>query len=157
MRWTMIGWITPCSLMDAASSLSRSSLKVFRGWNSFGTILSSSISMMPRAFFSFSPSTERSGIRAPSPLPSACFCMAQHLFCKIKITLGAARPDVVEQDRLAVARRFAQGHVAMDHGFIHLAAEILAHFIGHLLGKVVPAVEHRQQHTLDLELGIQVL
>src|SRR5512139_3235427 len=152
MRCTMMGWMMPCTLMDAASSLSGSSLNTFRGWYSFGTILSSSISWMPRAFLSLSSREDRSGMSAPSPLPSACFCMAQHILGQIEIALGALRADIIEQHRLAVARRLAQGHVAVDHGLVDLAAEVFPDLLGHLLGKIVPSVVHGEQDALDLEL-----
>src|SRR5574341_1553155 len=153
----MIGWITPCSLMEAASSFSLPSSKNFRGWYSFGMILSSSISAMPRAFFSFSSSADRSGMRAPSPLPSACFCIADDLLGKFQVALRPAGPDVVEDHRLAVARGLGEGNVPVNDRRIHLVPEILSDLLRHLLRQVVPGVVHGEKHAFDGQFGIQVL
>src|SRR3990172_13341958 len=110
-------------------------------------ILFSSISMIPSACFSLSPSAVRSGMSAPRPLPRATFCMADNLLCKLKVALRPPGPDVIEKRRFAVARRLAQGHVPVDDGGVHLVPEVLAHFIRHLFGQVVPAVVHGEEHA----------
>src|SRR3990170_5868076 len=153
----MMGWMTPCSFMDAASSLSFPSSKTFLGWYSLGAILSSSSSMMPSAFFSLSSRVERSGMSAPRPLPSATFCMADDLLGKVKVALGHPRPDIVQQHRLAVARRLGERHIAVNDGGVDFVAEIFAHFLRHLVGQVVPAVVHGEEHAFDGKVGVQVL
>src|SRR5574341_499985 len=124
--------MTPCSLIDAASSFSFSSSKCFLGWYSFGMILSSSISLMPRALRSRSSSAERSGISAPSPLPSACFCIGQNLLGQLQVALRPPGTVIIQQHRLAVARRLGERDVPVNDGCVDLVPEELTHLLRHL-------------------------
>ena len=75
----------------------------------------------------------------------------EHFAREREVRLGAARLHVVENHRHAVARRFAEAHVARDDGVEHLLLEELAHVARDLLPQVRPLVVHRQQHALDVE------
>ena len=95
----------------------------------------------------------RRRIRALRPLPSAgrfsamvvfsawqARCAArgvarEHFAREREVRLGAARFHVVEDHRHAVARRFAEAHVARDDGVEDLLLEELAHVARHLLAR----------------------
>ena len=62
---------------------------------------------------------------------------------------------VVELHGLAVARGFAQPHVAHDHRLVDLVGEVFLHLSADLRGQLRAAVEHRKEEAVDLELGVQ--
>ena len=66
-------------------------------------------------------------------------------------------PNIIQEHGFTVARRLREGYVPVDDGGVDLVAEILAHFLRHLRGKVVPAVEHGQEHAFDGKVRVQVL
>ena len=80
---------------------------------------------------------------------------AQNLAGQLHIGLGAGTAEIVQDRRQAVGRRLGKPHVAGDHGVVDAASQKAAHVGRDLLGEVVAAVEHGQDHALDLELGIQ--
>src|SRR5262245_53579315 len=60
----------------------------------------------------------------------------QHFAGKRDVRLGAARFDVVEHHRHAVAGRFAEADVARNHGSIHLVLEKFPHVPRDLVSEV---------------------
>ena len=58
---------------------------------------------------------------------------------------------VVDDAGHAVTRRFAEPHVARDHGGEHLVLEEVAHVARDLLAEVRALVVHREQHAFDVE------
>src|SRR5437763_722981 len=103
--------------MDCASSSIFSGLKTWRGCDRFG-----SISSMPSSSISLSTARAPVGLnRALRPLPRAFFDIVHYLsgynlFGKFEITFGTLRFNVVEDNRLAMARRFGEADVARHDG-----------------------------------------
>ena len=56
-----------------------------------------------------------------------------------------------------MAGRFAQAHVARNHGLIDLIFENLAHFLRNLHAQIGARVEHRQHDALDGEMSVHLL
>ena len=56
-----------------------------------------------------------------------------------------------------MAGGFAQTDTAGDDRIENLVFEMAPHLMGHLMGEVVPAVEHGQKDSLDLQLWIEGL
>ena len=54
-----------------------------------------------------------------------------------------------------MARGFAKPHVARDHRPKDFVLEELTHVGCDLLAEIRPFVEHREQHALDVELGVE--
>src|SRR5258706_7153245 len=138
----------PLCLIDAASSCSRSGAIAPRGWYGFGS--SSSTGTSPR-----SRGGSGSGRSAPSPLPSAFLFMGHQLLGEFEIGLGAPRAYVVEQYRLAEAGRLPEPDAARDHGPEHGVLEVTTDLVGDLLAQVGAVVDHRQQHALERERGVE--
>ena len=76
--------------------------------------------------------TSGSRIRAPSPLPNAFLAIRDDLLCKVDVGFRASTMNVVEVDRLPMARRFGQANVPRDNGLKDLAAKEAAKIRGHL-------------------------
>src|SRR5512136_1680524 len=133
-----MGWTMPLSRIDAASSSIRSGAIAARGWNGLGSRLSVGASRASRREASGSVS----GRSADSPLPSAFLLMRHQLLRQLQIGLGPPRPDVVEKDRLAEARRFPELDVPRDRRAEDLLLEMLADLGHDLLGQVRPLVHH---------------
>src|SRR5262245_59792378 len=140
----------PFSLMEAASP-SRS-LKVPRGWNLLGTILSTSTIMSPSL-----DSGGGSGIRELRPRPSAFRFpfMVDDFPREVEIALGTFTANVVEHDRLAEARRFSEPDVAGNDGLENLISEMGTDFLNHLAGQIGAIVIHRQKDSFDVQPGVQ--
>src|SRR5262249_955794 len=104
--------------MEFASSFKLSSSNVFRGCCAFGRIRSMSISR--------SCSVSRSGVpnRALNPRPNAFRGVAMdNLLRKSDVAFRTFRFDVVQDNRPAVAWRFAQTDISRNNGGEQLAAE----------------------------------
>src|SRR5688572_13632304 len=80
---------------------------------------------------------------------------AQELLGERNVRLDAARPDVIEDARLAVARRLREADVPWNHGLADLPREVLSHFFGHLMAQVVAGVEHGQEDAVEGEALVQ--
>ena len=80
---------------------------------------------------------------------------AQHLAGQAHIGLRAGGAEVVEQDRLAVARRLGDADVAGDDGLVDLVAEEAARVGGDQVGEVVAAVEHGQHDPLQHQRRVE--
>src|SRR5512138_3021663 len=113
----------PFSRMDAASSSSFSGENVLRGWPRWGRI--SSMGQEKK----FPRSVSVTGRSAAIPLPRPVFLTIcppvplHQLTCQFQITCGPARGDVIENYRLAMARRFGEAHVSRYDGFKCLPGE----------------------------------
>src|SRR5262245_12100161 len=79
----------------------------------------------------------------------------EQLLRELEIGGGASRVDVVEQDRLAVARRLAEAHVPRNRAPEDALAEVRAHLILDLAAQVGAAIEHGEHDPLDLELWVE--
>ena len=64
---------------------------------------------------------------------------------------------VIEHDGLAEGRRLAETNVAGNYRLINPVRENPPDLRRHLLGEVHSCVEHREQHSLDPEPGIEVI
>src|SRR5262245_19344350 len=171
IRRTTMGWMTPLVLIDCASSWSLASSTCPRGWKSFGARRSMSVSTV-----AVGRGGGRSGISALRPLPSAGrFSMwatgitSGHVlplrsrgdrsfddFARERaIGFGTAGLGVVEDDRHAVARRFAEPDVARDDGAEDFLLEKIPDVARDLLTQVRALVEHREQDAVDVEPGVE--
>ena len=54
-----------------------------------------------------------------------------------------------------MAGRLAQTHIARHNGGKYLATEVLFHLRHHLQSQVGAAVQHGQQHALDIQRSVQ--
>ena len=82
---------------------------------------------------------------------------AQEFVREVAIRLGALRFGSVQGDRQAVAGGLGQAHAARDDGLVDRRAEVAADFRGDFRRQVRPSVEHREEDSLDRELGVQVI
>src|SRR6185369_1426127 len=71
------------------------------------------------------------------------------------IGFGAARLGVVENHWHAVARRLAESHVTRDDGAEDFLLEKIPDVARDLLSQVRALVEHREQHAVDVEPGVE--
>src|SRR3990172_7064004 len=151
-RRTITGWITPEALIEAASSFKVLESKAFLGWFGLTSIWPTGISTRAS-----SPSLGVEESRAPRPRPSPRLFMSQDLPREFEVRERAARPEVVEHHRLAVARRLGETHIAGDDGIEDLTREVAMDLVANLEREAGPAVEHRQHDALDFEPGVQAL
>src|SRR4030095_107719 len=143
-----MGWITPCTRMESASSLRVSSAKCFRGCWVFGTIRSISISLNPR-------DSANSGVgvpkRALSPRPKAFLCDMNDLLCETNVRLGSLRFDVVKQNGPAVTWGLPKANIPRNDRRQDLVAKECLKIRHYLVGKIRSFVEHRQKDALELQ------
>src|SRR5207249_6375710 len=135
--------MTPCSRIESANSLSASSSKFLRGCCELGRMRSISMSR--------SGSESKSGVanNAFKPRPKAFLCPMDDLLCQADVTFSALRFDVIEQNRLAVARRFAQPNIAGNDRFKQLWPEESAKVLHHLIGEVRPLIKHGEEYAFN--------
>ena len=130
---TRIGWITPRSRIESASSPSASASKLRRGWSGLRRISSIGRSSTPAARRdSWVVAPWASSSRAESPRPSprrlsaislarlAAFARHQ-LPGQVQIGLAAGALQIVDQHRLAEGGRLGDPHVARDHRLVDLS------------------------------------
>ncbi len=72
-----------------------------------------------------------------------------------QIALRSVGQNVVPEDRLSERRGLGQPDISRNGCFVDAVAEILPRLGGHLSRQVEAPVEHREQHTLDLELRVE--
>src|SRR4030042_4038847 len=65
--------------------------------------------------------------------------------------------NVIQEDRLPMTGSLAQPNVSRDDRFKYRVFEVLSQLQGDLMGKVVPAVKHGEQNTLNLQFWIERL
>src|SRR6266852_2024071 len=163
--------MTPFDLIDRARSSSRSSSTRARGWKLFGARRSMSTSEGDVR------TSGASGISALRPLPSAgrlsivkflvrgsgvagSSCRGRgaafhHLAGESLIRLRPARLGVVQDDREAVTRGFAEPDVSRNHRAVYLFLEELSHVGRDLLTQIRALITHRQEHAVDIERGVE--
>ena len=67
----------------------------------------------------------------------------------MNVGLGAGTVQIVQQNRLAVARRLRDTHVAWDHRTVDAVAQVAPDVFGHEVAEVVAAVVHCQNDPLQ--------
>src|SRR5215467_3652570 len=95
--------------------------------------------------------------RAPSPRPRPRLFMSDHLTGQVEIRQRAARFELVQHDRLAMARSFAEPDVAWNDGLEDLSRKVALDLIADLQRKTRASIEHREHDPLDREPRIQAL
>src|SRR5258705_6760651 len=147
---TITGWMIPFSLIEAARP-SRPSIRV-RGWTRFGTIFPTSSMKSPSR-----ASTGTSGIRVLRPLPRALLFpfMSDEFLCEIKVGFRSLAADVVEHDRFAEARSFAELDVSGHDRFEDLFPEMFLDVLHDLAREVGSIVVHGQEDPFHHEARIQ--
>src|SRR5215208_411185 len=155
----------PLALIESASSWSLASSICTRGCKSFGARRSMSTSIAPAR-----GASGASGIRALRPFPSAgrrsiiqvlvvrvgsSRTTRKHFLGERDIRGSAARLDVIENRRDAMARCFAKSNVPRNNRVEDLVFEELAHVSCDQLAQIRAIVVHRQQDALDVERRIE--
>src|SRR5262245_1929030 len=97
------------------------------------------------------------GIRASSPRPNAFLTTLDHLPRQIDVARRSGASRIVDDHRLPEAWRFAEPHVARDHGSIDPLRKKAPRLLEHLLREIEAIVVHRQKNALDLERWIETL
>src|SRR3981081_3432470 len=151
--------MTPCALIERASSASDSSSMRVRGWY-FPTPMRSSgrnCSDSPPEISS-EPASSASSPR-PSPFNLAMQCPfggrhdilvpPPHFSRQREIRQCAFRRLVELQRRNTVTGRFGESNVAWDHRAIKLFAKVFLQIRGHVERKGVARIEHGSQQALD--------
>src|SRR5690554_6373982 len=85
--------------------------------------------------------------------PSSRLEPVEELTRKIHVAIRAARRRIIKDDGLAIRRRLGQPHIPRDDRAIDM--EMSPDFISHLIGEVIPRVEHRQQDAVNIERRVQ--
>src|SRR5437762_1199310 len=160
---TRMGWSTPCSRIEAASSWSVSSWKVMRGCSGLGTTFSTASSLMEFGPFDASRLTMpcwacRSCWKILVPasrndlplLVSTC-----HLLGEIDEGFRGVRLGVVDRDRHAGGRRLADLHRLTDDGPEDLVVAEVAQRLECVPAEDGAAVVERRQHAEHLELRVE--
>src|SRR5215470_9606896 len=101
-------------------------------------------------------SDSRSGVpnSALNPLPNAFLCAMYDLLCQSDVTFSTFGFDVIEQNRAPVAWRLSEANVAGNNRGEQLRAKERLEILHDLVGQIGAIVEHRQEHTFNLELRI---
>src|ERR687897_65943 len=149
---TTSGCRIPTSRMEAANSLMPPSGKLRRGWRVFGRIaeVGSSSNLSP-------PTLSPVAMRAESPRPNPLLPTAQYLLGDCRVRLGPGALGSVERYRQPEAGRFAQPDVPGYDGVEHEIPEEGPHLVGDLVGEVGARVEHCEEHSSNLEAGVELL
>src|SRR5258708_9387077 len=157
---TRIGWSTPCSRIEAASSWSVSSWNVMRGWSGFGTTFSTGSSLMEFGPF------DASRLTMPCCASRSCWKMRvpasrhdlpllvsiSHLLREVEERLRRIRLRVVHGDRDAGGRRFADLHRLTDDGPEDLVVTEVAQRVEHVGAEDRAAGVESRQHGEHREL-----
>src|SRR5438094_9124396 len=136
--------MTPDDWMDAVSSRKASESNTFLGWFGLTSIRSTAISLVVSSV----PGVDDRSAPSPRPRPRWLF-MLQHLPREFEIGDSAAGAEIVQHDRLAVARRFAEPNVAWNHCLENFAWEVTTDLVAHLKRETCPTIEHREHDPLD--------
>src|SRR5215813_5818895 len=152
MRRTMIGWVTPEDLIDAANSSRAVKSKTFRGWCGFTSIWSIGTST------SASASAGSDAKSAPRPRPSPrLVIMVQDLPSQFEVRDGAAGLEVMQHDRPSVAWRFRETDVARNDCVEYLPWEVSVDLFADLEREARTAIEHREQDSEKVESRIELV
>ena len=78
----------------------------------------------------------------------------EELVCHREIGLRANRGDVIHHDGLSEARCFCQADISRNDGLENPLSKVLARIGGHLAREVKSSVVHCEQHTIDMQRGV---
>src|SRR3990172_8675664 len=118
---------------------------------------------MPQERKAFVSSVPISGSRAPRPFPKAVrltdidLSIAHDFFGQTQITFRTLRVDIVKEDRFPMTGCLAQTDVSGNDRLKDLILKVGSHLLSDLMGEIVPAIEHGEENTLDLQLRIEGL
>src|SRR6266542_2206156 len=161
---TRIGWSTPCSRIDAASSWIVSSWNVIRGCCGLGTTFSTGMSRIEFGL------CEARRLTIPCCASRSCWKMRvpasrndfpegllsiDHLLREIEEGLGRVGARVVHGDRYAGCRRFADLHRLADDRLEHLVVAEIAQRLEHVPREDRAAVVEGRQEAEHRELGVE--
>src|SRR2546427_766743 len=163
---TRIGWSTPCSRIDAASSASVSSCQVVRGCEGLATTFSSGSSRTAvgvraarRLMMPLSTSLSCWKMRLPASrklLPwRGLLVSTDYLLRKVDKALGRVGARLVDGDRDAGSGGLADLHRLSDHGVEDLVVAEVLERIGHVASENRPAVIKGREQTQYLESGVE--
>src|SRR4051812_12221605 len=160
-----MGWRTPCSRMDAASSWRLSSSNTIRGCSGFGVMRSTGTVRTPtvrpalsdvRRLTIAGESSRSSDRRRAAAARKSGLAKVDDLLCKAAIRPGGFRRPGVARDGPAHEWRLAQLHGALDDAAEDVVVADDPKLVEHVLGEVRPAVEERRQEAQDLEVAVQL-
>src|SRR6188472_1905203 len=164
---TRIGWRTPCSRIESASSVSDSSSYERRGWAGFGRILPTGISRICAW-------VARDSMSETMPGPRSVVCASSnrrwmfsrnaarfsakldHLLGQVAERARRGRVRRVFGDGTAGERRLAELHGVLDHRVEHAMVAELLEVLEHLPGKHRSAVVERWQQSEHLKIVIEL-
>src|SRR5262245_2297501 len=107
---------------------------------------------------SVSPSTGVEERSAPRPRPRpGLLCMLEDLPRQFEVGDSTAGAQVVEHDRLAVTRSFAEPDISWNDGLEDLTGEIPMNLFTDLQSHAGAAVEHREYDAAHVETRVQSL
>ena len=82
--------------------------------------------------------------------------LAVHDFLgQLYVTFGAAGADIIEQRRLAIARRLGKADVARNDGFQQPIAKVSLQLLCDLLRQVRSIVIHGEDHAFNVQLRVK--
>src|SRR4029453_5026844 len=85
---------------------------------------------------------------APSPRPRPCLVfMSKYLLGQLKVGCRSGGPEVVEHDRLTMARSLCDSYISRNDGLHDLATQMTLDFGLHLGREACAAIEHRKHHA----------
>src|SRR4030042_6521499 len=119
------------------------------------------ISSIPQKRSAFGSACPNSGRSAPRPFPKAILLVAidlaiPHDFSgQVQITFCTLRMNIVKEDGLPIAGSFAQPNISRDDRPEYLFFKVVSHFLGDLMSEIIPAVEHGEETSLNLQFWIQ--
>src|SRR3954471_3949472 len=161
---TRMGWRTPCSRIEAASSSSACGSKTIRGCSGFGSMWSTwtmrtpiervGLSGVKRLTMAGESSVSSDSRRAAAARKSVRGKF-DHLPGKVAINARRIAAARVRRDRTPDQRSFSELHrVSDDAGEDMVVADDLQ-LLEHVLREVRPAVEECRQEAEDAEIPIQ--
>ena len=74
---------------------------------------------------------------------------------QVQVILGSRRVGIVQDDRQAVARTFAELHVSLNHRLEDQLLEVPLHLVVNLVSQTQTTVVHRQEKTFDFQFRVQ--
>src|SRR2546423_700932 len=162
---TRMGWRTPCSRIEAASSWSDSSSKTIRGCSGFGVIRSTGTVRTPTVRPALSDvsrltmageSSRSSDSRRAAAARKSGLAKVDDLLCKAAIRPGGFRGPGVARDGPAHEWGFAQLHGALDDAAEDVVVADDPKLVEHVLREVRSAVEEGRQEAQDLEVPVEL-
>jgi hypothetical protein len=65
--------------------------------------------------------------------------------------------DIVKEDRFPMAGSFTQSNISGDNGPEYLVFEVSLDFLGDLMREIIPAIEHGEENSFDLQFWVEGL